>query len=115
MHLYAVQKGNYPHQIIQAMEARGNWQQIPEEEAIERADFYWRCINFGYEGYHRLDKRLAVKPSFIFNHFEVLHGICTKTNLIKSLRHYYEFNEKAKAEGYCTFDTTPTTYVVARA
>lgn len=96
------------------MQARGNWKQIPEEEAVESADFYWRPVNFGFEGYHRIDKRLAQKPQFIFNHFEVLHGICTKTNLIKSLRAYYEGNEHAKKEGYNLFDTTPTTYVISR-
>lgn len=58
---------------------------------------------------------MAINPKFVFNHFEVLHGICTKTHLIKSLQYYYNTNQKAIAESYTCFDTTPTTYVVARA
>lgn len=60
--LYAVGRGNYPQQIVKQMEARGNWKQIPEEEAIENADFYWRPINFGPEGYKLVDKRLRTRP-----------------------------------------------------
>lgn len=66
-------------------------------------------------GYNQLDKRLISKPKFIFNHFEVIRGICTKTNLITSLRTYYENNEAAKVAGYTLFDSTPTTFVIARA
>jgi len=67
------------------------------------------------DGYHKIDKRLLHKSSpFIFNHFEVIHGICTKTNLIKSLKHYYENLEAAKSSGYTLFDTTPTTFVISR-
>lgn len=112
--LFSVGKGNFPNQIIKQMEARGNWKLIPEDEAIENADFYWRPINLGPEGYSKMDKRLKAKPEifFVFNHFEVIHGICTKTNLIKSLRTYYENNELAKAANYSIFDSTPTTYVM---
>ena len=53
------------------------------------------------------------KP-FIFNHFEVNRGICTKTMLIKSLTTYYENNETAVNAKYTVFDTTPTTFVIAR-
>lgn len=51
----------------------------------------------------------------LYNHFEVHRGITTKTNLVKSLKQYYESNESAVAAGYTVFDTHPTTYVVARA
>jgi len=40
--LYAVGKGNFPIHLITALEARGNWKRIPEEEALENANFYWR-------------------------------------------------------------------------
>lgn len=70
----------------------------------------------GFQGYDKIDKRLKADPSpFIFNHFEVIRGITVKTNLIKSLRAYYEAHEPAKKEGYTLFDTTPTTYVIQRA
>jgi hypothetical protein len=39
---YAVGKGNFPIHIIQALESRGNWKRIPEEDALTEADFYWR-------------------------------------------------------------------------
>jgi hypothetical protein len=48
----------------------------------------------------------------IFNHFEALRGICTKSGLIRSLKHYYETHKEAKSAGYAVFDTTPTTYLV---
>lgn len=48
----------------------------------------------------------------IFNHFECLRGICTKSGLIRSLKHYYEHNKEAKAANYTVFDTTPTTFLV---
>ena len=96
-YLYSTSKGNFPCHLIKALESRNNWCQIPEEEAVENADFYWRQVNFGSEGYRKIDKRLTQKSApFIFNHFEVINGICTKTNLIKSLRTYYEMNEQAK-------------------
>jgi hypothetical protein len=73
-------------------------------------------VNLGFSGYDKVDKRLTTnsKP-FIFNHFEVIRGICTKTNLIKSLKSYYEGLEAAKQAHYSLFDTTPTTFVIARA
>ena len=45
----------------------------------------------------------------------MIRGITTKTNLIKSLKNYYEHNEQAKLAHYTLFDTTPTTFVIARA
>jgi len=66
-------------------------------------------------GYNFLNKRLLNKPKFVFNHFEVIKDICTKTNLITSLRSYYDGLDAAKAAGYTIFDSTPTTFVIARA
>jgi hypothetical protein len=97
------------------LEARGNWKRIPEEEALENANFYWRQVNLLADGYNKIDKRLCINPSLlIFNHFEVIHGICTKTSLIKSLKKYYEGLEAAKQCGYTHFDTTPTTFVISK-
>ena len=48
----------------------------------------------------------------VFNHFEVLRDICTKSGLIRSLEHYYKNHKDAKACNYQIFDTTPTTYLV---
>ena len=94
---FAVTKGNYPNHVIKALGDRGNWKQVTEEEAIEQADFFWRQVNLGFSGYDKVDKRLTTNSiPFVFNHFEVIRGICTKTNLIKSLRSYYENLEPAK-------------------
>ena len=111
---FAVGKGNYPNQIVRQLESRGCWKQISEDEAIQQADFYWRPINFESKGYTALNARLKAKPDqfFVFNHFEKLNGICTKTNLIHSLRNYYEQHEEAKQQNYSVFESTPTTFVV---
>jgi hypothetical protein len=50
----------------------------------------------------------------LFNHFEVNRGICQKTGLIRSLSNYYNNNAAARAAGYTVFDSTPTTFVVAK-
>ncbi len=77
-------------------------------------NFIFRPINFGYSGYEKLNARLKLSDdSIIFNHFEVLKGICTKSGLIRSLRCYYENLKEAKAANYSVFDTTPTTYLVS--
>lgn len=51
----------------------------------------------------------------VFNHFEVLNLICTKTRLIKSLRSYYDGLDSVKKENYSIFDSTPTTFIISRA
>jgi hypothetical protein len=74
---FAVTKGNYPNTVIEAMKARGNWKQLPEDVGLEQADFFWRCNNLGITGYDAIDGRLALNSkSFVFNHFEVIKGIC---------------------------------------
>ncbi len=71
-------------------------------------------MNFGFSGYDKVDKRILRDPKpFIFNHFEVIRGLVTKTGLIRSLKTYYKQNEQAQAAGYGVFDSTPTTFLVA--
>lgn len=48
----------------------------------------------------------------VYNHFEVLRDICTKSGLIRSLEFYYRTLKEAKQSNYQVFDTTPTTYLV---
>ena len=65
------------------------------------------------QGYEKLNNRLKISDvPIIYNHFECLRGICTKSGLIRSLRHYYDLNKEAVAAKYNVFDTTPTTYLV---
>lgn len=74
---YAVTKGNYPNAVNVAMQARGNWKQLSEDVGLEQADFFWRCNNLGIVGYDNIDNRLAMSTRpFVFNHFEVIKGIC---------------------------------------
>jgi len=77
---YAVSKGNFPCHLIECLKQRGNWTQVPEEDCVDTVDFYWRQVNLGFAGYDKVDKRLSIKSTpFIFNHFEVIRGITTKT------------------------------------
>lgn len=48
-------KGNFPVHLIKALEARGNWKQIDETDAVEQADFFWRQVNLGFAGYDKID------------------------------------------------------------
>ena len=91
---------------------------MPEEEALQQADLYWRQTNMLADGYNVLNKRQMLQPGrepMLFNHFEGFHCICTKTNLIRSLKSYYETHQAARDAGYQCFDTTPTTFVISRA
>ena len=77
---FAVSKGNFPNHLIECLKNRGNWTQIDEDGCIEVVDFFWRQVNLGFSGYDKVDKRISEKNSpFMFNHFEVIRGICTKT------------------------------------
>jgi len=101
--------------ICNAAIARGNWRQVVDENGIESADFYWKPNNLALSGYDKIDQRLSRNPKpYVFNHMEVNRGICQKTCLIRSLQTYYDSNEAAKREGYSVFDTTPTTFVIAK-
>ena len=112
---FACGRGNFPGHIKKNLEARGNWSMVEEEGAIENSNFLWTQLNLSFRGYDRLDERLELSNSPIFiNHFEVTRGICTKTGLIRTLKSYYEDHELAKNAGYTVFDTTPTTFVIAR-
>ena len=112
---FAVTEGNFPCHVIENLKKRGNWSQVDKESAIQVADFFWKQINFNFKQYDELDERLdASARPFMFNHLEVNRGICTKTMLIKSLTTYYENLETAVNAKYTVFDTTPTTFVIAR-
>lgn len=50
--------------------------------------------------YTRIDKILKDpysdrQDSFVVNHLENIQGICTKTGLVKTLKHYYKNNSEA--------------------
>lgn len=90
-----------------------NWTEMEEEsEAIEKAHFMWRPCNYGSIGFEKLSRRKKnTNFPLVFNHFEYIRCICTKTGLIKSLSKYYNNNAEAKKAKYSVFQTTPTTFV----
>jgi hypothetical protein len=113
---FAVGKGNYPKHIIRALTARGNWKLIDEENAIETANLFWKQLNFTFLAYDKFDTRSSHDGvPLIFNHMEVNRGICTKTGLVRSLKSYYANLPAAVQANYSVFDSTPTSFVVARA
>jgi hypothetical protein len=85
-----------------------------EALCVEKCHFVWRPVNYNPQGYQRIDKRLVKSsgPTLLYNHFEVLKGLTTKTGLIKSLKHYYCQNDQARSAGYHVFDSTPTSFIV---
>ena len=96
------------------MRARGNWTEVEVDEAIEVCHFIFRPVNFGYSGYNRLNNRLKnSSEAIIFNHFENLRGMCTKSGLVKSLKDYYKSNREAISANYSAFDTTPTSFLIS--
>jgi hypothetical protein len=60
---------------------------------IEKCNFIWKPFNFYEKETHKkIDRRLIKHNAsnlLIYNHFEVLKNISTKSGLIKSLREYY--------------------------
>ena len=72
------------------MNIRGNWKLIDEDIAIEGANLLWKQLNLTFLAYDKFDTRGASEGTpLIFNHMEVNRGICTKTGLVRSLKHYY--------------------------
>ena len=54
---------------------------------IEKCHFIWRPFNFtNYDLHKRIDKRNIRNHYLIFNHFEHLKTIGTKSGLIRSLK-----------------------------
>lgn len=85
--LFYVYGGNYPETVSRALIARGNWQESREEDNIEKCNFLWRPFNYPAEVFKRIEKRIVRNQEiFIYNHFEILKGLVTKSGLIRSLK-----------------------------
>ncbi len=133
---YCVPPGNYPATMRAVMNKRGNWVEVKEviirnigwlrrgcramSLHIQTSQFRIHGIfslllnRFQKQGYDKIDKRLQKDSRpFIFNHFEIIRGLVTKTGLIRSLKTYYKSNNSAKIAGYSVFDSTPTTFLVS--
>ena len=82
--------------MSRALIERGNWQEAREEDNIEKCNFLWRPFNYPAEVFKRIEKRIVRNPEiFIYNHFEVLKGLVTKSGLIRSLKQFYFNHEPA--------------------
>lgn len=111
---FHVKSGNYPQTLIDTLLARGNWSEVPEEQAVEKANFLFRPRNFGPRGYKKVNARNEfLEDILIYNHFEVLRDICTKSGLKRSLERYYKNNLDAKKHNQTVFDAMPTTFLVS--
>lgn len=111
---FIVLSGNYPQTVREMLNIRMNWKEIEDEnEAIETAHFMWRPCNYGSLGFEKLTKRKRnCAYPLVYNHFEYIRWIWTKTGLVRSLAKYYSNNREATRHRYSVFHTTPTTFIV---
>jgi hypothetical protein len=104
--------GNYPENQINALRVRGCWKfldykeavdtasgrsrgrrfdedfdkpsnQMIDEAIIDKCSFVWRPVNYYDSVQKRIDKK---NGSLVYNHFELLKCIGTKSGLIRSLK-----------------------------
>ena len=60
-----------------------------------------------------MDKRRdEIKKTLIYNHFENISVLSSKTGLLKTLRDYYSTNKDAKMIGYKVDDTLPMAFII---
>lgn len=132
--------GNYPEVVRQALMVRGCWNlliynevahqcqdsrskiqhkildepeyQPVDESLIDKCHFIWRPCNFYDSVQKKIDRRFSEQVPLIYNHFQSLKEIGTKTGLIRSLRQYYYTNHNALQERYSEFNSTPTTFII---
>jgi len=100
LYLYYAYGGNYPETVANGLALRGNWVEAKEADCIEKCHFLWRPFNYPAETQKRLEKRATQRKSsngpLVYNHFEVLKGLTTKSGLIRSLKQYYRVTEAAR-------------------
>ena len=111
---FIILHGNPSGSLREMLKIRGNWKEIDnEEEAIETAHLMWRPWNYNSRNFDKISRRnKSSKFPLLFNHFEFIRCIWTKTALIRTLKIYYESNPDAVAANYWVFETTPTTFLV---
>jgi hypothetical protein len=78
---------------------------------VELAHFIWKPVNYGVPGYTRiLEREKDPSRPLVYNHFEGLRGLCTKTGLLEILKKFYE----TKGQSH-VFEATPTSFIVTGA
>lgn len=87
-----------------------------DDMVIDKCNFIWKPFNFHDKNLQRrIDRRIVRQTTtnpLVFNHFECLKDIGTKSGLLRSLKQFYYTNQHAKLCGYNVFDSTPTTFLV---
>lgn len=67
-----------------------------DSDYVDRCNFIWRPVNYpDRETQRRIDRRLirqSPMQALVYNHFEQLRQIATKSGLVKSLKQYYYTN-----------------------
>lgn len=60
-----------------------------------------------------MDKRRdELKKTLVYNHFENISVLSSKTGLLKTLRDFYSTNKEAKLVQYKVEDTLPMAYII---
>jgi hypothetical protein len=87
---------------------RINWKEVPKDNVMFTNDqiinFIWKPTNFDYKLYSIIDNVHSEVASssplpekqLVVNHLENIRGICTKTGLVRTLRHYYKDKSDAR-------------------
>jgi len=116
MNKFYIYPGNNSYLIKEGLLRRGNWQEETDESnAFTQCNFIWKPTNLTISEYIKLDGIAKTTPknfSQVFNHFENIRGICTKTGLVRSLKKYYTGNCESAQVNYQAFDSTPTSFLI---
>lgn len=110
---YVLYPGNNPTVIQQALSKRKNWSQIPYDKILQ-ANLIWKPLNFAstlYENFSEI-MRYDKNRNVLLNHFENNSLICTKSGLVRSLKHYYSHENAIYEQNYHVFETIPTTFII---
>jgi len=101
--------------VTDALKRRGNWIAVPkEEECVEKCHFVFRPFNYSADQYKRIDRRIVRSAHpFVYNHFEYVRCLTTKSGLVRSLKQYYFNSNAARAANYSAFSTLPTTFLLS--
>lgn len=86
----------------------------PTVESVTTCDFIWKPFNYMKAGFDLMDKRREepIKRPLVYNHFENISVLSTKTGLLKSLRDYYSTCKEALDVKYSVHDTLPLAFII---
>jgi len=116
MHKFYIFPGNNSYLLREALLRRGNWQEETDNtNPFMECQFIWKPVNLSINEYIKLDGTSKAHPKNfvqVFNHFENIRNICTKTGLVRTLKKYYQSTLEARQAHYDVFDSTPTSFLI---